>query len=126
MRVELSRTFHLESARRLPRLPATHPCARVHGHSFALDLVVRGEVDPEVGWLIDYNDIDRAFAPLRAALDHAYLNDVPGLDNPTSEHLARWVFERLVPTLPGLAFVSVRETADTRATYPGPDGAPLT
>jgi len=117
MRVEISRTYRLESARRLPRLPADHPCARVHGHGFEVEVVLVGETDPELGWLVDYEDITEAWAPLAATLDHAFLNDVPGLENPTSEHLARWIAQALLPALPMLAAIHVRETPVTRATY---------
>jgi 6-pyruvoyltetrahydropterin/6-carboxytetrahydropterin synthase len=117
MDIVLTRSFRLESARRLPRLPATHPCARVHGHSFVIELELSGPIDPELGWLIDYNDIAAAFEPLRQALDHRFLNEVEGLENPTSEHIARWVFDRLSPTLPALTAVIVMETPETRAIY---------
>ena len=117
MNVSIARIFRLESARSLPRLPATHPCSRVHGHSFAVEVVLEGPVDPQLGWLVDYDDIARAWQPIAAALDHRYLNDVPGLDNPTSEHVARWIFTHLAPALPALVAISVMETPDTRATY---------
>lgn len=124
MEIVLTRSFRLESARRLPRLPATHPCARVHGHSFVLELELAGPIDPELGWLIDYNDIAAAFEPLRQALDHRLLNEVEGLENPTSEHIARWVFDRLSPTLPALSAVTVMETPETRAIYRPRRGTP--
>lgn len=117
MEIVLTRSFRLESARRLPRLPATHPCARVHGHSFVIELELAGPIDPELGWLIDYNDIAAAFEPLRQKLDHRFLNEVEGLENPTSEHIARWVFDHLSPTLPALTAVTVMETPETRAIY---------
>ncbi|MCC6621155.1 MAG: 6-carboxytetrahydropterin synthase [Deltaproteobacteria bacterium] len=120
MRVEIARTFRIEAARRLPHIGPDHPCARVHGHGFTIELVLRGEIDPVTGWLCDYADIERAFAPLAAQLDHALLNDVEGLANPTSEHLARWIHDRAKPSLPALAYVSVCETPVTRATYPIP------
>ncbi|HRE92420.1 MAG TPA: 6-carboxytetrahydropterin synthase QueD [Myxococcota bacterium] len=124
MEIVLTRSFRLESARRLPRLPATHPCARVHGHSFVIEVELAGAVDPELGWLIDYNDIAAAFEPLRQALDHHLLNEVEGLENPTSEHIARWVFERLARTLPALTAVTVMETPETRAIYRPRRGTP--
>lgn len=123
MIVEIARTFRIEAARRLPRLPASHPCSRVHGHGFTIELVLSGPVDPELGWLVDYDDIARAWQPVGERLDHAYLNDVPGLENPTSEHLARWVLEALVAALPALVAVHVAETPTTRATYRRPEPA---
>ncbi len=125
MDVILTRSFRIESARSLPRLPATHPCARVHGHSFVIELELAGTVDPDLGWLIDYNDIAAAFEPLRQLLDHSLLNEVQGLANPTSEHIARWVFDRLRPTLAMLTAVTIMETPETRAIYRPPrTGAP--
>jgi 6-pyruvoyltetrahydropterin/6-carboxytetrahydropterin synthase len=120
MEVTLTRSFRIEAARSLPRLPATHPCSRVHGHSFVIELELRGPIDPELGWLVDYEDIARAFEPVRHALDHRLLNDVPGLSNPTSEHIARWCFDHLVTALPSLTAVNVMETPETRAIYRRP------
>lgn len=117
MHASISRSFRIEAARRLPRLPPSHPCAHLHGHSFVVELALEGEVDPELGWLVDYDAIAHAFEPVRRALDHGYLNEVEGLENPTSEHIARWVFARLEARLPQLVAVSVMETPDTRATY---------
>ena len=95
MRTEITRSFSIEAAHRLPNVPPEHKCARLHGHSFKVTLHVGGDVDAHLGWVVDFADIDRAFAPLFAQLDHHYLNEVPGLENPTSELLARWVLERV-------------------------------
>ena len=110
MRTELSRTFRIEAAHRLPNVPPEHKCARLHGHSFHITLQVGGEVDPHLGWVIDYAYIDRAFEPLHALLDHRYLNEVPGLENPTSELLARFVLEHVRLPTGRLLSVSVAET----------------
>lgn len=120
MHLSIARSFRLEAARRLPRLPPTHPCSRLHGHSFQVEVELEGEIDPALGWLVDYDVIAAAWAPIAAGLDHRLLNDVEGLDNPTSEHLARWLFDRLAPLLPLLSAVTVRETPETRATYRAP------
>jgi 6-pyruvoyltetrahydropterin/6-carboxytetrahydropterin synthase len=117
--VELSKTVRFEAAHRLPLVPEGHKCARLHGHSFRVDIVVRGPIDPSAGWLVDYGDIDQAFAPLRARLDHYYLNEVEGLDNPTSEVLAAWIWDGLAPRLPGLFALTVHETCNARCTYRG-------
>ena len=95
--VEIFKTFTLESAHRLPNVPAGHKCARVHGHSFRVELHVSGPVDPHLGWVMDFAEIKQAFEPLFQRLDHRYLNDVPGLDNPTSENLARYIWRELKP-----------------------------
>jgi len=120
--LELRRTFQVEAAHRLPNLPSDHKCSRLHGHSFRITLRVCGEMDPVLGWVIDYADLKTAFAPLFEILDHHYLNEVEGLENPTSEHLAIWVWERLVNALPGLSAVEIAETCTSRCIYRGAAG----
>ena len=119
MRIELRKTFQFEAAHLLPRLPESHKCRRLHGHSFQVEIVVAGDVDPELGWLMDYADLSRAFQPLWEQLDHRYLNEVPGLENPTSENIARWIWDRLKPGLPWLTEVHVAETCTARCVYRG-------
>lgn len=119
MRVELYKEYRFESAHRLPRVPAGHKCARMHGHSFKVELTVAGEVDPDTGWFIDYAVLDEAWEPLYRVLDHNCLNEVPGLENPTSEVLSRWIWDRLRPKLPSLIAVTLFETADARCVYRG-------
>ncbi len=91
----------------------------MHGHTFGVRIVVRGPIDPHTGWVLDFADLHAAWAPLRDQLDHRVLNDVPGLDNPTSEHLAVWIWRALVPALPGLAAVEISETGGFRVVYRG-------
>jgi 6-pyruvoyltetrahydropterin/6-carboxytetrahydropterin synthase len=119
MHVTLSRSFRFEAARHLPTLPAGHPCARVHGHGFIVELEVSGEVDPTIGWLVDYHHMATLWQPIHAALDHRNLNEVEGLENPTSEHIAAWIWARLRPFLPELSAVTIMETPETRCTYRG-------
>ena len=121
--MDISKTFHLESAHRLPRVPVGHKCARLHGHSFRIEVCVRGPLDPDLGWVMDFAEIKSAFAPLFEQLDHNYLNDIPGLDNPTSEMLARWIWDHLKPRLPQLARIVVHETCTSACTYEGPADA---
>ena len=118
--MDIWKSFTLESAHRLPNVPAGHKCARLHGHSFRVDIHVSGEVVPQIGWVQDFADIKAAFAPLHARLDHNYLNEVPGLENPTSENLARWIWEQLKPAVPLLSKVVVHETCTCGAVYSGP------
>ncbi|MCC7292527.1 MAG: 6-carboxytetrahydropterin synthase QueD [Phycisphaerales bacterium] len=118
-RVRLVRRFTFEAAHRLPHAPAGHRCQRLHGHSFQIELVCEGEVDDQTGWLIDFGDIKAAFEPWLEKLDHHYLNEVPGLENPTSENLARWIWARVKPRLPVLAQVTVSETCSARCEYRG-------
>lgn len=112
---EIFKEFTFEAAHRLGQVPPGHKCAHLHGHSYRVALHVLGEIGADTGWVTDFGDLSEAFAPLRAHLDHRYLNDIDGLDNPTSELLAVWIYERL--DLPGLVAVSVSETATTGATY---------
>ncbi len=118
--VDLVREFRFEAAHRLPLVPPGHKCARLHGHSFCIEVCIRGPVPPSTGWLLDFADLQKAFAPLHDLLDHHYLNDIPGLENPTSENLAVWIWQRLKPVLPGLAEIVVRETCTSRCIYRGP------
>jgi 6-pyruvoyltetrahydropterin/6-carboxytetrahydropterin synthase len=117
--MELQKTFHFEAAHLLPHLPKTHKCRRLHGHSFQVDVVVAGECDPKLGWLMDYADIKAAFKPVWEKLDHHYLNEIPGLENPTSEIIATWIWKKLKPRLPLLTQVIVAETCTARAVYRG-------
>jgi 6-pyruvoyltetrahydropterin/6-carboxytetrahydropterin synthase len=119
--MEIWREFTFEAAHRLPHVPAGHKCARLHGHSFRVAVHVRGPLDPTLGWVMDFADLKAAWRPLDEALDHRYLNEIPGLENPTSEVLARWIWQRLTPGLPGLSEVVVRETCTSGCRYRGED-----
>lgn len=119
MRISLTKTIRFEAAHWLPCFPEGHKCRRLHGHSFVVDVVVEGEVDPAKGYLMDFGEIKAATAPVELALDHYCLNDIEGLENPTAEMLAMWIYNRLKPTLPLLAMVRVRETCTTVAEYNG-------
>jgi 6-pyruvoyltetrahydropterin/6-carboxytetrahydropterin synthase len=119
MFTEIFRAFTIESAHRLPHVPPGHKCARVHGHSFRIELYVRGPVDPHTGWVMDFAEVKQAFEPTYDRLDHHYLNDIPGLENPTSENLARWIWEQAKPSLPLLSKVVVHETCTSGCVYQG-------
>jgi 6-pyruvoyltetrahydropterin/6-carboxytetrahydropterin synthase len=118
--VELRKTFQFEAAHLLPHLPKLHKCRRLHGHSFKVEIAVAGECDRKLGWLMDYAGISRPFMPLWEKLDHSYLNEIPGLENPTSEMIAIWIWKRLKPGLPPLTEVVVAETCTARCVYRGP------
>jgi 6-pyruvoyltetrahydropterin/6-carboxytetrahydropterin synthase len=117
--LEIFKAFTLESAHRLPNVPQGHKCARVHGHSFRVEIHVQGPVDEHLGWVMDFADVKSAFEPLFLQLDHQYLNDVPGLENPTSENLARWIWRELQPRLPRLSRVVVHETCTSGCSFSG-------
>ena len=117
--MEIFKVFHIEAAHRLPNLPAEHKCSRLHGHSFRVEIHVAGPVEAKSGWIMDFAHLKTAVAPVFDALDHRYLNEVPGLENPTSEHLARWVWKKLKPTLPGLSKVVIAETCTSGCVFEG-------
>jgi len=117
--MEIWKQFTFEAAHLLPHVPEGHKCKRLHGHSFRVRVCVDGEVNPELGWVVDFADLAEAFEPLRQQLDHYYLNEIEGLDNPTSEVLARWIWLRLKPSLPNLSQVEVSETCTSGCTYRG-------
>jgi 6-pyruvoyltetrahydropterin/6-carboxytetrahydropterin synthase len=119
MLIELRKTFQFEAAHLLPRLPKSHKCRRLHGHSFKVEIAVAGESDPKLGWLMDYAELTRAFNSTWEKLDHNYLNQVRGLENPTSENIARWIWRKLKPKLPLLTEVVVAETCTARCVYRG-------
>ena len=119
MRVSLTKTINFEAAHWLPTFAEGHKCRRLHGHSFVVDVVVEGEVDPQKGYLVDFADIKAATEPVRLELDHYLLNDIEGLSNPTAEMLAKWIYDRLAESLPLLSMVRVRETCTSAAEYRG-------
>jgi 6-pyruvoyltetrahydropterin/6-carboxytetrahydropterin synthase len=118
--VELSKDFRFEAAHYLPNVPEGHKCRRLHGHSFRGEIIVRGPIDPKTGWLIDFADLRRAVSPVIDTLDHYLLNDIPGLENPTSENVAIWVWRAIKSNLPILVRVTIEETCTSRCSYDGP------
>jgi 6-pyruvoyltetrahydropterin/6-carboxytetrahydropterin synthase len=119
MQMELRKTFQFEAAHYLPNLPDTHKCRRLHGHSFKAEIAVSGELDPHLGWVMDYAGITEAFKPIWEQLDHRYLNEIPGLENATSENIALWIWKQLKPRLPQLVEVVVAETCTARCIFRG-------
>jgi len=106
----------------LPNVPDGHKCGRLHGHSFKVTIYVSGEVGSESGWIMDFGEVKKIFRTIYEQLDHHYLNEIEGLENPTSEVLVRWIWTRLRPTLPGLAGVRISETCTSGCIYRGEDG----
>ena len=119
--MEIFREFTFEAAHRLPHVPEGHKCGRLHGHSYRVEVHVRGDIDASTGMLMDFADIKAAFRPLHDCLDHHYLNEIDGLDNPTSENVARWLWDRLRSSLP-LSRIVVRETCTSGVSYKGAMG----
>ncbi|HEY5683302.1 MAG TPA: 6-carboxytetrahydropterin synthase QueD [Sulfuricaulis sp.] len=119
MSVEIFKIFTIEAAHLLPTVPENHKCRRLHGHSFHIEIHVNGPVEENSGWIMDFADLSRAFQPIHEQLDHRYLNEIEGLQNPTSENLARWIWCKIKPALPGLSKVIVRETCTAGCVYQG-------
>jgi len=119
MNMELRKTFQFEAAHSLPNLPTDHKCARLHGHSFKVEIVIMGKCDPKLGWVMDYADIGEAFDPIWEQLDHFHLNKIDGLKNPTSENIAVWIWNQLKPRLSLLTAIEVAETCNARCVYRG-------
>jgi len=117
--MDIFRIFTIEAAHRLPNVPVGHKCSRLHGHSFRIELHLSGNVDARTGWVMDFADVKAAFQPIYDQLDHHYLNDIAGLENPTSENLARWIWQVTKPLLPLLSKVVVHETCTSGCAYGG-------
>lgn len=115
--MEIYKTFTIEAAHRLPNLPDEHKCSRLHGHSFRIEVHVSGDVNETTGWVMDFADVGVAFKPLFERLDHHYLNEIEGLENPTSENLAIWIWRELKPSLPLLTSIVVNETCTSGCIY---------
>lgn len=120
--IEVVKDFHFEAAHYLPNVPEGHKCRRMHGHSFRGEVAVRGNVDPKLGWVVDFADLKRAVDPIVRQLDHYLLNEIEGLENPTSEQLAIWIWRRLAPDVPALHRVTIEETCSSRCHYFGDVG----
>jgi len=119
MKITLCKDFEFEAAQSLTTFPEGHKCRKLHGHSFKVTISVTGEVDPKTGIFYDHARISEAMRPLIAVLDHGYLNEVPGLEIPTIEFMARWFWEKLSPLLPGLSEIVLHETPRARCVYRG-------
>lgn len=117
--MEIYKEFHFEAAHRLPNVPAGHKCSRLHGHSFLVRLTVSGDAPEPSGWVMDFSELKARFKPVLEQLDHYYLNDIPGLDNPTSENISRWIWAQLKPELPQLTAVEIKETCSSGCIYRG-------
>lgn len=116
MKTSIAKRFDFDAAHRLPHVPDGHKCKRMHGHTYVVEVVLTGEIEvdgPNQGMLVDYADLAKAWEPVHAILDHRVLNDIEGLDNPTTEVLAPFIWNMLVDALPLLSAVRVFESATT-------------
>jgi 6-pyruvoyltetrahydropterin/6-carboxytetrahydropterin synthase len=117
--MKIYKKYVFEAAHRLPNLPADHKCSRLHGHSFHVELQVSGEVNETLGWVMDFSEITNLFKPIYEELDHRYLNEIVGLENPTSENIARWIWNRMHLLIPNLSSVVIEETCTSGCVYSG-------
>ena len=117
--MEIFKEFTIEAAHWLPNVPAGHKCRRLHGHSYHIAIHINGSIDPDRGWVLDFAEIKSAFQSIEDQIDHRCLNEVAGLENPTSENLALWIWERLHPELPSLSMIVVKETCTAGCVYRG-------
>lgn len=117
--MEVYKTFAVEAARSLPHLPDDHPCKRIHGHSFKITITVNGQINEDTGFVMDFSEIDSVFSPIHEMIDHAYLNEIKGLENPSSENLCQWIWSKLSSSLPGLKKIEIKETESTGCIYQG-------
>jgi 6-pyruvoyltetrahydropterin/6-carboxytetrahydropterin synthase len=117
--MEIYKEFTFEAAHLLPNVPEDHKCRRLHGHSYRIKIIVQGPVLDTSGWVMDFGDIKSAFKPILEQLDHWYLNDIEGLENPTSENVVQWIWDRLKPSLPQLSQIDISETCTSGCSYTG-------
>ncbi len=118
-KVEVYKEFTIDCAHSLPHVPDDHKCKNVHGHTYKIRVVAEGELHPSLGWVLDFADLKAAFQPVKDALDHRYLNDIAGLENPTAEMIAVWIWDKLYPEIPGLKEIGVSETPTSGCVYRG-------
>ena len=119
MQACLTKMFTFEAAQTIPHAPPGHKCMHMHGHSFKIEISVQGEVDPHIGWVYDHAKITQAMTPLLELVDHSYLNEIEGLENPTIEYICAWFWKKLAPQLPGLFEIVLHETPTARCSYKG-------
>ena len=117
--MKIFKEFRFEAAHFLPSVPETHKCGRLHGHSYLIRIYVKGPIDDTTGWVCDFAHIKKEFNPILEQLDHRFLNEIPGLENPTSENLARWIWQKLKPELPSLSKIAIQETQSSGCEYKG-------
>lgn len=113
------KSFTFDSAHFLPHVPEGHKCKRIHGHTYRLTVYVEGEPDPHLGWVVDFADLKRAVKSVIDQLDHRLMNDIEGLENPTCERIAVWLWDRIKPEMPGLSKIELYETPTSGAIYEG-------
>jgi 6-pyruvoyltetrahydropterin/6-carboxytetrahydropterin synthase len=117
--MQIFKQFTFDSAHFLPNVPAGHKCREMHGHTYRLVVYIEGELDPTVGWVMDFAELKRVIGPVVKAVDHKLLNDIPGLENPTCERIAIWIWDRIKPEIPLLKKIELHETPTSGVVYDG-------
>lgn len=117
--LEIYKTFRFDAAHRLTGVPPTHKCSSMHGHSYAISIYLRGSVDPQTGFVMDFGDLVKVCDPVIKQLDHAIINEIEGLANPTSENMSVWLWSQLKPQLPLLSKIVIKETESSGCVYSG-------
>lgn len=115
----LYKTFSFDAAHYLPHVPAGHKCGGMHGHTYTFTVFIQGEPAADSGWILDYTDLKAAISPTVALLDHKLLNEIPGLENPTSERLSIWLWNKIKPLFPSLYRIELNETPGSGIIYEG-------
>lgn len=119
MTVEIYKDFTFEAAHFLPNVPEGHKCGRLHGHSYKARIHLQDNINEETGWFIDFAEIKKICKPIISQLDHNYLNDITGLENPTAEVISKWIWHQLKPQLPQIIAVEIKETCTCGAIFRG-------
>lgn len=117
--MQIMKSFTIDAAHKLTGVPEGHKCGRIHGHTFVIEIHVCGEVDSKTGWVVDFADITNGFKPIHDQLDHSYLNDIVGLENPTCENIAKWIWPLLKPSLSQLCRIVVKESPTSACIFDG-------
>jgi 6-pyruvoyltetrahydropterin/6-carboxytetrahydropterin synthase len=116
--MKLYKEFTFEAAHKLPLVSKDHKCFQLHGHSFKARIYVQGPVN-EMGWVMDFAELKKICKPWIEVLDHSYLNEIEGLENPTSENIAVWLWDKLIKKLPELSAIEIMETCTSGCIYSG-------
>jgi len=118
-RMEIYKEFSFDSAHFLPNVPEGHKCKNMHGHTYRLRVFIKGALDPQLGWIMDFKELKDILSPVIDQLDHRLINDIPGLQNPTAENITVWIWKQIQPMLPQLSKIELYETPTTGVIYSG-------
>lgn len=111
--------FTFDSAHFLSKVPDTHKCKQIHGHTYRLVIYLDGPLHSDLGWVMDFGVVKQVVSPVIDILDHRLLNDIPGLENPTCELVAKWIWDQIKPGLPLLSKIELHETPTSGVVYSG-------